>query len=189
MIQVAALFVDCNSIYKKMPAVDCWDINRDASRFPGGMPVVCHPPCRTWGHLKGLSKGSNAEHALAIQAVGFVRENGGVLEHPSGSGLWKLLNLPQGNTLDAWGGFTLSVSQRWWGHKAEKRTYLYVVGVRPGSIPDFPISFDLPTHLVTGNRRNKRGKRLPELSKKARAATPERFACWLVELARSTQSI
>ena len=30
---------------------DCWDIERNALNWPGGNPIVAHPPCRAWGQL------------------------------------------------------------------------------------------------------------------------------------------
>lgn len=47
-MNVAALCVAGNSIYKGMPGVICYDKARDARQFTGGMPVVAHPPCRFW---------------------------------------------------------------------------------------------------------------------------------------------
>lgn len=41
---VATLFVRSDSIYKSLPGVDAWDISRDARKWPGGCPVVAHPP-------------------------------------------------------------------------------------------------------------------------------------------------
>jgi hypothetical protein len=40
MRQIAALFVCADSIYRTLPGVDCWDIERDARNWPGGCPVV-----------------------------------------------------------------------------------------------------------------------------------------------------
>ena len=63
--------------------------------WPGGIPCVAHPPCRGWGRLKHLSKVSQSELDLAVFAVGCVRRNGGILEHPAGSSLWRFLGLPR----------------------------------------------------------------------------------------------
>jgi hypothetical protein len=120
MKTIAALFVRSDSIYKNYPGVDCWDISRDASKYPGPVPVIAHPPCRTWGRLKWSSNGSAEEHALAILAVSFVREYGGVLEHPASSALWPELGLPTGVRRDQFGGWTLSVNQKWFGHTGSK---------------------------------------------------------------------
>ena len=64
--KVAALFVRRDSVYKKIPGVDCYDIDRDARTFPGGMPIVAHPPCRTWGKYRHRAKAPDGEHELAI---------------------------------------------------------------------------------------------------------------------------
>lgn len=45
---VAALFCRADSHYKALPAVDVWDEARDARCWPGGAPLVAHPPCRRW---------------------------------------------------------------------------------------------------------------------------------------------
>ena len=49
MHPVVVLFVRADSIYKTLPGVECYDEARDARTWPGGCPVVAHPPCRTWG--------------------------------------------------------------------------------------------------------------------------------------------
>jgi hypothetical protein len=51
MRQVAILFARKDSIYKTMPGCDVWDIDRDARNWPGGAPIVGHPPCRAWGPI------------------------------------------------------------------------------------------------------------------------------------------
>ena len=53
---VAVLFVRSDSVYKQMADVDCYDIDRDARTWPGGCPVVAHPPCRAWGLLRQFAK-------------------------------------------------------------------------------------------------------------------------------------
>lgn len=178
--KVSALFVRRNSIYKKL-GVDCWDIDRDARNFPGGNPVIAHPPCRAWGKLKAFAKPRPGEKELAILAIKFVRENGGVLEHPSGSSLF-IEYLPKPAQKDAY-GFTISVDQHWWGHKARKRTYLYIVGCDEKDLPPIPLNFHAITHIVSTSRISRRNG-LKELSKAAREATPPAFAKWLIDTAR-----
>ena len=62
---VAALFVRADSIYKLMPGVDAWDIERDARAWPGGSPVVAHPPCRAWGALAWAPSGRRSARPSA----------------------------------------------------------------------------------------------------------------------------
>lgn len=74
---VAVLFARRNSIYKTLPGCDVWDIERDARLWPGGMPVVAHPPCRAWGQLRHFARPVPGERELAILAVDQVRRWGG----------------------------------------------------------------------------------------------------------------
>jgi hypothetical protein len=171
---VAALFVRSDSIYKAM-GLDCWDEARDARSYTGPRPVIAHPPCRTWGVMRTWrhAKERPEEKALAPLAVQFVRDFGGVLEHPFQSALWHHCALPQpGGVRDAWGGFTLLVDQGWWGHPAPKPTYLYVVGCEPTDVPAMPVQL----HRARG--------RTLKLSAADRERTPPDFARWLVDLAQ-----
>lgn len=182
--KVSALYVREDSIYKKLN-VDCWDIERDARLYNKTNPVICHPPCRSWGKFKGIAKPRPDEKQLAITAINQVRTFGGVLEHPSGSSLWKTLNLPMGRMLDQYGGFTISVNQHWFGHKAEKKTLLYICGTKPGLLPDIPLSFDRIDYTVSCTQSMRRFKiRKKEISKREREETPIKFALWLIELAK-----
>lgn len=76
MMDVAVLFARADSIYKTLPGCDVYDIDRDARTFPGGMPVVAHPPCRMWGKLRQFAKGRPDEKDLARFAVAMVRQWG-----------------------------------------------------------------------------------------------------------------
>ena len=91
---VAVLFARADSCYKALPGCDVWDAERDARRWPGGCPVVAHPPCRAWGRLRHFAKPRPDEKALALWAVEQVRKFGGVLEHPASSTLWPAAGLP-----------------------------------------------------------------------------------------------
>lgn len=191
---VAALFVRADSVYKTMVGVDAWDAERDARAWPGGCPVVAHPPCRGWGKLFYFAKPRPGELDLGPYAVDQVRRFGGVLEHPKDSKLWAAAGLPRpGQKPDAWGGWTLPISQHWWGHRAEKMTWLYIVGCAPADIPSIPLYLGDATHVIAQSRmRRKDGKRLrkgmvgwrPEVSEAEREHTPPQLAAWLVELAQ-----
>lgn len=193
---VTALFVRHDSIYKSIPNVDAWDEKRDARNWPGGTPIVAHPPCAQWGTLKHMARVNPQEKALAPLSVEWIRKYGGVLEHPVRSVLWPNMGLPEpGAGKDEFLGWTLVVSQRWWGHKAEKQTRLYIVGCEPRDIP--PISYAIGrAHFICGGgaaanaREAKRRRRYgpewwrPSISHAEREHTPPAFAEWLVELAR-----
>ena len=184
MSTVAALFVRADSIYKTLPGVDAWDIERDALRWPGGMPVVAHPPCRAWASLRHCAKPRAGEKALALFAIEQVRRWGGVLEHPARSTLWPVAGLPEPGDVDAFGGWTLIVDQYWWGHRARKRTRLYVCGVRPQSIPQMPMALGEATHTVGLWSGRDRSRCRPSIGKHEFEATPPEFAAWLADLAR-----
>jgi len=183
---VAALFVRPDSVYKRMLRVDAWDAERDARKFPGGIPVVAHPPCRAWGRLRQFALPRDDEKDLARFAVAMVRGHGGVLEHPAESTLWadQMLPLP-GRAPDAYGGWTMVIQQFHFGHRAEKRTWLYIVGVHPDKIPLLPHREGSPSHCV---RPSKSYPRLPSRSKAEREQTPTRLANWLVQLAERCEA-
>lgn len=181
---VAVLFAREDSNYKTIPDADVWDRARDARRWPGGLPVVAHPPCRAWGRLRGLAKPRPDEKELALEAVRHVRGFGGVLEHPAFSTLWAAAGLPRpGEAPDAFGGWSLAVEQFHWGHKAAKATWLYIVGCGIEAIPPMPHRSGEPAYYVTqppprkGQPRRRKGDPgwKPELKKAEREHTPPRI--------------
>lgn len=189
-VTVAVLFARADSVYKTFPGCDVWDAERDARRWPGGAPVVAHPPCRLWGKLRQFAKSSNpqAERQLAIDAVGHVRRFGGVLEHPEASTLWNHMGLPRpGEFPDEFGGWTLQIEQFHWGHRAQKLTWLYIVGVEGWQLPLMPRRPGRPTHCIAPTRGG--GVRLPTVTKPEREHTPHELALWLVELARRASKV
>jgi len=173
---IPILFTQPNSIYLSRPNTDCWDAARDARRWPGGAAFVAHPPCRSWSKLRAFAKPLPGERDLAIWAIHKARMWGGVVEHPEGSALWKEMQLPKGQERDQWGGWTPKLDQHQFGHRARKRTWLYIVGVEPSEIPPYPLVWELPTKYVTWTHNR------PGLSKRERSATPVAFAHWLIEL-------
>jgi hypothetical protein len=173
---VAALFVRSDTVYKALPGVDVWDAERDARLWPGGTPVVAHPPCAQWCRLRAFATPNPETMSLAPLAVELVRKWGGVLEHPAQSALWPHSQLPPPGHSDRWGR-TIGVSQRWWGHQAEKKTWLYCVGV---TIPALPFAMGQADRVV--------GSVIPardrdRLSPAESEATPLAFAEWLIRTA------
>ena len=181
MNTVAVLFARADSVYKTMPGVDVWDESRDARRWPGGCPVVAHPPCRAWGRLRAFANPAPHEKDLARWAVAQVREFGGVLEHPAGSTLWADQGLPRPGAHDEFGGWTLPAPQKWWGHKAEKASWFYIVGCEPSDIPPIPYVMGEAAYVVQSRKRH---DYRPHITKAEREHTPDALAIWLVDLAR-----
>lgn len=196
MREIAVLFARADSVYKTMPGCDVWDIERDARNWPGGCPVVAHPPCARWSLINGvvLSRYPHkaAEFAwgndggLFAFALSSVRRFGGVIEHPRGSRAFDHFALPRvGRMPDEFGGWTTEVRQVDFGHRAEKRTWLYICGVNPD---------DIPRHHQTGERpvaavMRMAHSRTRELMDKAeRERTPLAFAQFLVNIARQSFS-
>lgn len=181
--QISVLFCRADSIYKTL-GLDCWDKERDALNWPGGNAIIAHPPCRAWGQLAHFAKPLPGERELALWSVAQIRKNGGVLEHPRASKLWPEMGLPLGGNRDEYGGFSLSVDQHWWGHRARKRTLLYIVGCEPSDIPPYPLRFELVSHVITQKYRKDHPRFKSRVTQKEREATPVDFALWLVELAK-----
>ncbi len=185
MRDIAVLFARADSIYKQLPGCDVWDVERNALLWPGGCPVIAHPPCRAWGRLRGLAHIIEEEKALGPWAIEQVRRYGGVLEHPQGSTLWPHCKMPKSGQRDSYGGWTLPIHQFWLGHRAEKRTWLYIVGIEPADIPVLPLVLGEAPCTISTTHRNYRTK--PETTKAEREHTPRPLAEYLVELARRTR--
>lgn len=185
MVQpVAVLFARSDSFYKTLPECDVWDIDRDARQWRGGSSLIAHPPCRAWASLRHCAKPRAGEKDLALMAIQHVRRWGGVLEHPQLSTLWKVAGLPEPGQRDEFGGWTLIVDQHWFGHRARKRTRLYIVGCEPTAIPTMPMVLGEATHTVGLWSGRDKAKARPSITKPEFEATPPEFAAWLCELAR-----
>lgn len=195
---VAVLFARADSIYKTMPDCDVYDIERDAMTYSSDdIPVVAHPPCTRWSMMNGVvlsryphkseefawgNDGGTFEFALAT-----VRRCGGVLEHPAESRAFWHYGLPRiGRGPDRWRGWSCEVRQCDWGHREEKRTWLYIVGLHPDDLPDMPPHVHgTATARVSRMASDVRTRGFVEVMGKAeREHTPPAFAEWLVELAR-----
>lgn len=170
---IAVLYARSDSCYFDL-VEQVFDISRDARTYDENLPVIAHPPCRSWGRLRHLAKPRPDEKALAFHALEQVRRCGGVLEHPMGSSLWNQALLPRpGCAPDQFGGYTILIDQGWFGHPAPKPTYLYIVGLSREMLPFIPIQL------------HRAEKRTLDLSPAEREKTPIKFARWLVRVALS----
>ncbi len=181
---ISVLFVAKNSVYKTLTdssgqPLDCWDEDRDALKWPGGNSIVAHPPCRLWCALSHLSTAPESERKLAFFAIESVRKWGGILEHPAHSKFWTAANLPRPGHKDEY-GYCIEIPQYWFGHPADKETWLYFSGVGWLGLPNIPIKLgEAPERFSHQPVRNPR----PEIKRHFRSATPIAFARWLVETA------
>lgn len=175
---VAVLCVARNSIYKTMEGVEVYDDIRDARTFTGGMPIVAHPPCRSWSaYCRHQAKPLPGERDLAPYCVEWLEKCGGVLEHPAHSTLWSTLGLPRPGERAVGPFWSMHVQQCWWGDTRTKNTWLLFSGIEPNEIE---IPFTL--HDPRGDRR-----RWQVMSKHQRSATVPAFATWLVDVARKSE--
>ena len=178
------LFCRQNSTYQKFDNVDIWTEKRNALNFVGLAPIVAHPPCRLWGKLKHFSKAPQEEKALGIFAVNLARLNGGVVEHPSGSQLFKFMDCGTFKAPDEHGGFVISLDQSWYGHPCKKSTLLYICGIDRMSFTHPCPSYQLHTHAVCGRHKTTIVK---ASSRRIRLFTPYLMAEYLISLARLAQ--
>lgn len=177
MSQISILFCNEDSIYDTLN-VATYKKSNDYTNFPGQTSIIAHPPCQQWSRMRSFSKPCIKDKILAPIALAFVRKYGGVLEHPNGSLLWKIMNINRSSKVDKYGGYTISVDQKWWGHPCKKSTLLYIVGCPIKDLPIMPISFDATEYSI-GNS----NKSIKEIPKAKRSNTPVRFARWLIQVA------
>jgi len=173
---VAALCVSARSVYKSMVGVDCYDAKRGAKTFPGGIPVVAHPPCRSWSvKTRHQAKPAAGEQELGIWCCEQLKQWGGVLEQPAGSLLFEAAGLPQPGEARSDGLWTIQCWQAWWGYPMKKTTWLCFSGIESSALPPIPLRL----HPRGNDRRAEQ-----RMSKQQRSATTREFAEWLVACAR-----
>lgn len=183
---IPVLFARSDSVYKTIPGCDVYDLERNALNYQDSKPVITHPPCRLWGRLSHFSTAPASEKDLATWAVRMIRKNGGVLEHPAHSTLWKAMNMSKpGQGRDIYGGFSIEIKQFWWGHRADKKTWLYICKYPHGrKLPDIPFVMGEAPCVVDSSKGNKlkRGGKRKTITKAEREHTPVAFAHWLISV-------
>jgi hypothetical protein len=177
---ISVLFAARDSVYKTIPGLDVWDEDRDALNWPGGNPGIFHPPCRLWSKwMRHFSTADPSEMRYGLWSVEQIRRWGGVLEHPACSLLWEEAKLPKPGTGDKH-GLSIALYQQWFGHKAQKATWLYICGAK--NLPQIPFVLGQPECHYSAVR-TVRHPDMQRLSHRQRQGTPIEFAKWLVELA------
>ena len=189
---VTTLYVEATGIYSRLDGVDAWPESRDARTYAGPHAVVAHPPCQLWVNFAALNfKRWGGEHnrpgndgGCFAAALAAVRKYGGVLEHPADSRAFAANGIPTPrgigwNRLLMDAAFVCEVWQSAYGHKAQKRTWLYYCGV----VAPFELDWSRPagTHQIGSFDRLK-----PTLRGRAASATPPAFAEVLIALARAS---
>lgn len=193
--KVSVLFAEKNGNYSKLNFVDLWDIERDAMKFNGDLPVIAHPPCNLWGRFALINyKRYGGEHnkprsdgGKFLFALDCMRKNGGVLEHPAYSYAWDEYDLLKPKHKKGWARasereWVCEVYQSVYGHLARKRTWLIYCGNKE------PFELDWSTQdgiMQIGGCDNKRGRSRNKktISKKDAIFTPVLFMNELIRLA------
>lgn len=203
---LAALYVLENGPYANLPGVEVWGPTKDARLYAGPYPVVAHPPCERWGRYwyggpsikVRLKKGD--DNGCFEAALAAVRAHGGVLEHPAASAAWRHFGLKTPPRAGGWvsaglmdDGWTCCVDQLYYGHRAQKATWLYAVDcdvpmLRWGKSTG-GVRLEDGFHSTEERRRAVRRGVIKRLSHREREATPEPFRDLLLSMARSVYSV
>ena len=162
MDKVAILFALPRSNYLEVEGTDVYDLKRNALTFSGKNKVIAHPPCRFWCKIHYLAKPLRKEYELALWAYEVVKNNGGILEHPLTSNLWKYLDIKP-----------FPLDQGWFGHKMRKQTGLYLKDV---DLLPLPLKLEVKGEYKWNYN----------VSKREVMSTPIEFAKFLVESVRKS---
>lgn len=207
---IAALYVETGGAYFGLPGVDVWDEARDARRYAGPHPVVCHSPCQRWGKYwhgapcKPHQYRVGEDGGCFAAALTAVRNYGGVLEHPKDSHAWRHFGLSTPPATggwvkaDAFGGWTCCVWQGHYGHFAGKGTWLYAVVHDPAQLPELQWgkSDSGPTPEMVERYGYAKARRVGRMAlvggkdkTRIREATPAPFRDLLILIARSARPL
>ena len=192
---IAALYVERGGAYWDQPGIDPWDESRDARKYRGPHSVVAHPPCARWSTLAYVNR---ARYGLQIgddsgcfaAALAAVTTYGGVLEHPKNSLAWKRFLLPAA-THGRWNRrgnmYATEVSQRNYGHRARKLTWLLYVG----NVPPAPLDWSPPPPPLAqiSTYKPTADMTVEHMGKKESRATPPAFRDLLLRLATGSRNL
>lgn len=178
--------------------MDAWDEVRDARLYRGDLPVVAHPPCAAWCRLAGMRQAvyglpKGEDGGCFESALTSVLRCGGVLEHPAWSDAWKRFGLVRpvrGWTLTVDGYWVAEVSQRAYGHRARKDTWLLYVGISPPSALDLtspPPEAVVSSCSMSHGRVWRKGISAKRMGSAEASRTPPAFAELLLRLARNSR--
>ena len=197
---VAALYVERGGAYWNLPGVDPWDEERDARLYQGPHPVVAHPPCNKWSPLAYINRKRIPGYEIGDDggcfeaALNAVNTYGGVLEHPAGSLAWRHFDLTvpeRGKWLQGpWPAHVTEVDQGRYGHRARKRTWLYVVGPY---LPDLDWEIAESDAIVSGFTHQEKGQHVAcehrRVRPKEAAKTPDAFRDLLLSIANAGRKV
>lgn len=206
---IAALYVENGGCYFGLPDVDPWDEVRDARRYRGPWPVVCHSPCQRWGKFwagqplqikrTGERKVKGADGGCFRSALNAARTFGGVVEHPWGSHAWPHFGITVPPRAGGWiradlfDGWTCCVEQGRYGHYARKPTLLLAYDCELPEL-DWGIGEPRLDPAVIKRMGLARAKRLGEVGGKGggkdsapRIGTPMPFRDLLLGMARTVE--
>jgi hypothetical protein len=195
MRTVAILCAARKTAYRDIEGLEIYDEVRDCRNFPGGMPMIAHPPCRRWTrygmamvkarltrhNIETPEEEINAERELGLWCAQQVKEHGGILEQPAGSKLFAAAGIPLPGSPQGPDSFSLAIWQCWWGYPVRKGTWLYFRGISQFSI-DIPFRLWNPPPGQQWYWYN-RGKGSGNAH--IRSHTVPALARWLVDLART----
>lgn len=194
LITVAALYVQERGCYIDMPGADPWPESRDARLYTGPHPVVAHPPCARWCRLAAMVEKryphckQGQDGGCFAAALAAVRRWGGILEHPAESKAWPAHDLPR-PLHGAWmrsfcGGWVTQVAQSSYGHRAQKLTWLYYVGIEAPPA----MRWEIAPHAARVSYLQNRGRAKVEMMHAGEtSATPIEFRDLLLSIARSAR--
>ena len=174
---IAVLCVGEKTNYSKIGGLELYGVNRPAESFTGKIPVISHPPCRSWSafcshQVKELRPG---ERELAFFCIEQVKKNGGILEQPAHSRLWEAAKLPLPGKA-SYPFYTIEVWQAWWGYPTQKTTWLLLSKIKPEHVKP-----PLKLHAEGRDRHT-----FAQMSHNQRSRTCPAMCEWLVELASHT---